>query len=78
MEQHNQGKIRQIEQTVKAPDSIRIGVQSTLNTYRLIGDIAGLYIDGMAQTLIGFTELVGPTSNQVLLQNPDNDKKGDA
>jgi hypothetical protein len=50
----------QIEPDVKAPDSIRKGVQSTLSAYRMMGDVASLYLNDLSQTLIGFTELVSP------------------
>ena len=50
----------QIEPEVKAPDSIRKGVQSTLSAYRMMGDVASLYLDDLSQTIIGFTELVSP------------------
>ena len=56
----NENNTRQLEPQVKAPDSIRKGVESTLNTYRLIGDVATLYIDSLSQTLIGFTNMFNP------------------
>jgi len=69
-------KTRKIEDAVKAPDTIRKGVQNTLDTYRLVGDVAGLYIDGMAQTLLGFTDLIKPVGTDLLLDY-DNNKEED-
>lgn len=72
-------KIRQIEPVVKAPDSIRKGVQSTLSTYRMMGDIASLYLSDMSQTLLGFTDLINPNKSSVTSKddptNPTTPKK---
>ncbi len=63
-------KTKQIEVTPKAPDSIRQGVQSTLNSYRLMGDIASLYLHDLSQTLIGFTSLMAPKSRSIDITPP--------
>ncbi len=70
-----ENKTRKIEAEVKAPDSIRRGVQSTLNTYRMIGDVASLYLHDLSQTLIGFTDLFQTTPNE---KKPPNEEKDDS
>lgn len=62
-------KIRQIEPIVKAPDSIRQGVQTTLSTYRVMGDIASLYLSDLSHTLLGFTDLVNPNKTPLTLED---------
>ena len=49
-----------IEPEAKAPDRIRKKVQGTLDTYRMAGEVANLYISQFMQAFITLTDMAKP------------------
>ncbi|MCP4443654.1 MAG: hypothetical protein GY810_32520 [Aureispira sp.] len=62
----------QLEQKFKAPKHLKKNIQNTLDDYRLVGEVAGLYVDGILQTLIDFTNLIDPEFTENQIKSPDN------
>lgn len=61
----------QLEEEFKMPPYIKRNVRQTLDQYRLIGDVAGLYVDGLLQTLIDFTNFIDPDFAKNQLNSPN-------
>lgn len=67
----------QLEENFRMPSHIKKVVLQTLDNYRLVGDVTGLYIDGMLQTFIDFTNLMDTESNQNQFKVSDKQKNKD-